>query len=85
MKGRPSLPPVVIEGEENLEEEYGPFRLDEPDVEERIAELSSSRDLRGARAVAKRPSGAVRSNREPFRGFWYCGRARGSCRGCHNK
>jgi hypothetical protein len=58
----------VIEGEENLEEEYGPFRLDRRDVEERIAELSSSRDLRGARAVQRRPSGMVRSNREPFRG-----------------
>ena len=58
----------MIEGEENLEEEYGLLRLDQRDVDERIAELSSSWHPRGAPSRQRRPSGMVRSNREPFRG-----------------
>lgn len=67
VRGRPRLAPER-EGEEGLDDEFGPFKMDSTDLDERIAALLESSDLKGARAVRTRPSGAKRADRAIFAG-----------------
>lgn len=67
VRGRPRLAPER-EGEEGLDDEFGPFRMDRVDLDERIAVLLESSDLKGVRAVRTRPSGAKRADRAIFAG-----------------